>query len=79
MLGKVGDGAGQLQNAVIGACTELHLAQRGVDELFGLTGHLAEIADLAGSHIGIGAEVAEFRESLALYVLLRKIHHYIDC
>ena len=55
---EVGDGAGYLEDAVVGAGGEALLLHGALEQAFGVGGELAEGADLLGGHLGVGEDGA---------------------
>ena len=53
---QVGDGAGDLEHAVIGPSAEPELRHRRLQELLGIGANLAEFLHLARSHLGVGVD-----------------------
>ena len=51
--GEVGDGAGDLEDAVVGAGGEALLLHGALEQALGVGGELAEGADLLGGHLRI--------------------------
>ena len=55
--GEVGDGAGDFEDAVVGAGGEALLLHGAFEEAFGVGGELTKLADLAGAHLGVGVDL----------------------
>ena len=55
---EVGDSAGDLEDAVVGAGAEALLLHSALEEPFGIGGELAEGADLLGGHLGVSEDGA---------------------
>jgi hypothetical protein len=53
---EVGDGAGDLEDAVVGAGAEALLLHGALEEALGVGGQLAEGADLLGGHLGVSKD-----------------------
>ena len=53
---EVGDGAGDLEDAVVGACAEALLLHGALQQAFGVGGEIAEGADLLGVHLRVGED-----------------------
>ena len=75
---QVGDGAGDLKDAVVSAGAEALLLHGAFEQALGVGGELAEGADLLGVHVGVGENArwadgvlwgwlfAKFQEALVL-------------
>ncbi len=63
--GQVGDGACQLEDAVIRTGAELHLAHGRAQQLPAGLVHGAVVAHLGGSHVGVGGQDRAWRHCLA--------------
>ena len=63
---EVGDGAGEFDEAVVGAGGEVHGGDGLLQEYFRSAVERANLADEGGAHFGIG-EYALSNESFALY------------
>ncbi len=55
---EVGDGARDLENAIVGAGAEALLLHGAFEEALGVRGKLAESSDLLGGHLGVGEDGA---------------------
>ena len=55
--GEVGDGAGQFEDAVVGAGAEVHLADGGLHQVFAGLIDLAVALDLGGTHVAVDDDV----------------------
>uniref|UniRef100_E6PYE0 Uncharacterized protein n=1 Tax=mine drainage metagenome TaxID=410659 RepID=E6PYE0_9ZZZZ len=53
---EVGDGAGDLENAVVGAGAEALLLHGAFEQPLGVCAEVAVGANLAGSHLGVGVD-----------------------
>lgn len=53
---EVGDGAGDFEDAVVGAGGESLLEHGAFEEFFGVGRELAVSANLAGGHLGVGED-----------------------
>jgi hypothetical protein len=53
---EVGDGAGDFEDAVVGAGAEALLLHGALEQALGVGGELAEGADLLGGHLGVGED-----------------------
>ena len=54
--GEVGDGAGDFEDAVVGAGAEALLLHGALEQAFGVGGELAEGANLLSVHLGVGED-----------------------
>lgn len=59
LSGEVGDGAGDLEDAIVGAGGEIELLHSLLEELGALGGDFAVLAHDFGAHIGVGAGAGE--------------------
>ncbi len=54
---QVGDGAGNFEDAVVGAGGEALLLHGAFEQAFGVGAEFAVGADLAGGHLGVGEDL----------------------
>src|SRR6185503_17394425 len=70
---EVRDGAGYLEDPVVGAGGESLLLHGSLEEAFGVGAELAMSTDLAGGHLSVGEDaVAGFLETVALTIASRE-------
>ena len=53
LAGEVGDGAGEFEDAVVGAGAEVHLTDGGLHQVFAVLIDLAVALDLGGTHVAV--------------------------
>jgi hypothetical protein len=64
---KIGDGAGDFEDAIMGAGGESLLLHGALEQMLGIGAQLAIGANLTGGHLRVGVDfLAEFAEALAL-------------
>ncbi len=65
-VGEVGDGAGDFEDAIVGACAEVEFRHRHFHHAFGGFVQGAMVFQELCGHAGIAAGLAAFSEALAL-------------
>ena len=71
---QVGDGAGHLQDSVVGAGGHAVLGHGAFQQAFAVGGKLAEGSNMAGSHLGVAVNLASVKKrTFAAGFLLARI------